>query len=122
MHRTQQFIFKNECMFGSYRLVKNEDQPEKILGLLVSAQLTTLLNNKMRNEENFLILQNSVRLIWNCVPDDGNRNYKELSDNLLNNSNYLQPHEVLGGHCIAEFILNNENLLSNIEQAVNKKS
>jgi hypothetical protein len=52
-------------------------------------------------------------------PDEKRFKIDKLHDDLLQKSNYLQPMQVLGGHCIAEFILNQDGLTGIIESNVN---
>lgn len=87
IRKTDQFIFKNECVFAGYKkLVGDEDKME---GLLVNAQVTSLMLQSMNNNENSLILQNAVRLLWNMVPDDGSTNIMQIRHDLLNETNML---------------------------------
>lgn len=57
-------------------------------------------------------------------PDDERpkRTVDQIKEEFINNSNILQPQEILGGHCIAEFQLNNNILIDSIEDSVKNKS
>lgn len=80
--------------------------------------MTEDLAQKMTTEENQMILHSAIRLLWNMVPDDGVKSATLIRDNLMKSSNLMQPFEILGGHCIAEFILNNSNLPDLLQESI----
>lgn len=42
--------------------------------------------------------------------------FEEFYKGVWKSSNFLQPWELLGGHCIAEFMMCNETLINNFQQ------
>ena len=47
------------------------------------------------------------------VPDNGEKDYKKISDAYFGSTNYYQPIECLGGHCVIEFVLGNNAVVEN---------
>ena len=76
----------------------------------------------MFNSEKNLILQNAIRVALNMVPDSGLDNYDDIETYLLRCCNFLQSQEILGGHCIAEFVLNNQYLMDIIKESVTENT
>lgn len=121
--RPEVFNFQTECVLANYyKVCAWDDRNKDIKGLVIEAQLTTDLIDLLDNSEKCLVLQNAIKVILNMVPDDGKRNIKEISNKIWQDSNLLQPMEILGGHCIAEFILNNQQAIELIDQTIKKRT
>lgn len=71
---------------------------------MVESDLSVLPTSKLTDNENYSILENSLKLLLNLVPDPKFDEKEDLVKQ-LKKCNILQPHEILGGHCIAEFLL-----------------
>lgn len=107
-------------MLANYNLIKHNKDDEEVQGLLISATLTDKMVEGLKNDEQFLLLLNAMRLICNTVPDNGISCRTTLKKYFTTRCNLLQPMELLGCHCVAEFQLNNNLLIDKIEDSVNK--
>lgn len=126
------FTFETELILSNYFLYKDTVEDPHYSGLLLISQITEMAQVQMEIEEEYLILVNSHRLMCNMVPDSDQirdvntenpkRSLDEIKNDMINNSNILQPWEILGGHCIAEFQLNNNVLIDSMENSVKIKS
>lgn len=123
MLRTQEYAFKNECVFANYNFIKEKDNDYDLKGLIVSADITEIMKDNQTTKENYLVLFNAMRILWNMVPFNGDiENLAQIKDRLLRRTNFLQPLELLGGHCLAEFILNNPKLMINLQSSIENNS
>ena len=109
-------------MLSNYTLIKDNKEDEQVQGLLISGVLTDKMVEGLKNDEQFLLLLNAMRLICNTVPDNGVKCRTTLKKYFTNKCNLLQPMELLGCHCVAEFQLNNNLLIDKIEDSVNKNT
>lgn len=82
----------------------------------MEAQLNTNLVEGLENEERFFVLENALRVLWNMVPDSKESDFTKISKDIWTASNHHQPVELLGGHCIGSFLLNNNSVIDNIEK------
>ena len=119
--RPEVFNFETECVLANYQRVLTKAS-SRTACLVVEAQLTSELVNLLTNEEKALVLQNAIKVIWNMVPDDGSTDIREISNKIWQSSNLLQPMEILGCHCVAEFILNNQKAIELLQQTVDERT
>lgn len=72
--------------------------------LQMDIRLTNEACAQIPHKHKFLIIENAFNLILNMVPDAGKKNsdaYKILKAE----TNWLQPLEILSGHCVLDFHL-----------------
>lgn len=90
--------------------------------------MTWILNNN----EKALVLQNAITVLLNTVPfnkekkeskdNDLKSEIRDIHKNIWRNHNLLQPQELLGCHCIAEFALSNESVLRNLKTSIEERT
>jgi hypothetical protein len=112
----------NECVLANYSFVKSDDG-EKDLALVVEVRLNNIMAERLSNNEKYQVLENAMKVIINTVPaeEDMVKNkdtgqleldFKKMNRKFWKESNFFQPHELLGCHCIAEFVMCNHSLLN----------
>ena len=106
-----QYKLTNECTFSNvYEHFDGDTQK----GLVVESHLTTALQNKLSFEKKYHILEKALRILINMVPDPrSDEDFAALSTTFFGSSNYYQPQEALGGHCVIEFVLGNNTVVEN---------
>jgi hypothetical protein len=74
----------------------------------------------LSNIEKALVIQNALTVLINSVPydDTKTKTIEETQKFLWDKSNWLQPIECLGCHCMSEFALTNEIVLKNLTKSI----
>lgn len=105
-------------MFANYSQIYKKDEMKftsaKMEALVAEAYLTDVVRTSLPDQLKTLVLYNACKLIFNLVPDNGEKDLSKQFATVLYASNYLQPNDLLGGHSIIEFILNNTVVMSNM--------
>ena len=72
------------------------------------------MERELCNHEKFFFLEHSLRNLINMVPDNKKEDLHQIWENIWTKTNYLQRHEVFGGHAVIDYILNNNNITEQV--------
>ena len=92
-------------------MVFQPDQ-DQCSAIVTDIRLTDSMADNLTNSEKYMVVENATRVLLNTVPaNQMNRNdLKAIHKRLWKSNNFIQPHEMLGCHCIAEFVICIESL------------